>query len=64
MKKKKKEYISETKEFKKIDLEEKDNIETIDELVLRERLKQRRKRINFIKGRFIQYKKHPRPSKK
>ena len=48
MKKKKKEYISETKEFKKIDLEEKDNIETIDELVLRERLKQRRKRIKMI----------------
>ena len=48
MKKKKNEYISETKEFKKLDLEEKDNIETIDELVLRERLKQRRKRIKMI----------------
>ena len=49
MKKKKTEYISETKEFKKLDLEEKDNIETIDELVLKERLKQRRKRIKMIK---------------
>ena len=48
MKKKKKEYISETKEFKKLELEEKDNIETIDELVLKEKLKLRRKRIKMV----------------
>ena len=41
-KKKKDEYISETKEFKKMDLEEKDSIETIDELVLKEKIKQRK----------------------
>ena len=48
MKKKKTEYISETKEFKKLELEEKDNIETIDEIVLKEKLKLRRKRIKMI----------------
>jgi predicted MPP superfamily phosphohydrolase len=48
MKKKKDEYVSETKEFKKLELEEKDNIETIDELVLKEKLKLRRKRIKMI----------------
>ena len=48
MKKKKTEYISETKEFKKLELEEKDNIETIDENVLKEKLKLRRKRIKMV----------------
>lgn len=49
MKKKKNEYISETKEFEKIDLEEKDSIETIDELVLKEKLKKRKKIMFLIK---------------
>jgi hypothetical protein len=48
-KKKKDEYISETKEFKKMDLEEKDSIETIDELVLKEKIKQRKRIMTIIK---------------
>ena len=56
MKKKKnkeKEYVSETKEYKKIDLKEKDEIETIDEVIKKEKNKQRRKTIKKIKRLII-----------
>ena len=48
-KKNNKEYISETKEFTKIDLEEKDNIETIDEVIKKEKKKQFKKKLKVIK---------------
>ena len=52
-KKKSKEYISETKEFKKLDLEEKDNIETIDEIVTKEKKKRLKKKFRILKYIFI-----------
>ncbi len=48
-KNKEKEYVSETREYKKIDLKEKDEIETIDEVIKREKNKKRIRTIKKIK---------------